>query len=95
MKLVWGHRAHRDLHELIAYIAEDSIQAAELVASRIFKSAEILTQVPCAGRTGRVDSTRELVVLRTPYLLVYRVESSAVRILRVYHGARRWPARFD
>jgi len=39
MKLVWGRRARRDLRELIAYIAEDSIQAAELVASRILKSA--------------------------------------------------------
>lgn len=95
MKLVWGGRARRDLHELIAYIAEDSIQAAELMASRIFKSAEMLMQVPGAGRSGRVGGTRELVVLRTPYLLVYRVESSTVHILRVYHGARRWPARFD
>ena len=95
MKLVWGRRARRDLNELIVYIAEDSVQAAELVATRILKSAEILLKAPLAGRVGRVDGTRELIVLRTPFLLVCRVESSNVRILRVYHGARRWPSRFD
>ena len=95
MKVVWGRRARRDLHELIACIAEDSIQAAELVAARIFKSAELLMEVPRAGRVGRIDGTQELIALRTPYLLVYRIESETVRVLRVYHGARRWPARFD
>lgn len=95
MRLVWGGRARRDLHELISYIAEDSVQAASLVASRILRSAEVLLTAPHAGRLGRVRGTRELVVLRTPYLLVYRVTTRTTRILRVYHGARRWPSRFD
>ena len=95
MRLNWGHRARRDLHELISYIAEDSFQAAELVATRILKTAELLSERPRVGRVGRVNGTREIVVLRTPYLLVYRITSSSVRILRVYHGARKWPARFD
>lgn len=95
MRLLWGRRARRDLHELIVYIAEDSVQAASLVASRILKSAEILIQIPHAGRPGRVNGTRELIVLRTPYLLVYRHSTRSIRILRVYHGARRWPSRFN
>lgn len=95
MTLVWGPRAQRDLHELIAYIAEDSLQAATLVAARILRSAELLVDVPQAGRSGRVAGTRGLVVLRTPYLLVYRTTKRNVRILRVYHGARLWPARFS
>jgi toxin ParE1/3/4 len=94
MRLNWGPRAKRDLHELISYIAEDSIQAAELVATRIFATAELLSERPHVGRPGRVNGTRELVVLRTPYLLVYRIKSGSVRILRVFHGARKWPARF-
>ena len=95
MTLVWGPRARRDLHELIVCIGEDSVQAAALVAARILESAELLLEVPQAGRPGRVAGTRELVVLRTPYLLVYRITKRNVRILRVYHGARRWPSRFD
>ena len=46
-------------------------------------------------RAPAVQGTRELVVPRTPYIIVYRVRSRGVFILRVYRGARRWPARFD
>jgi plasmid stabilization system protein ParE len=28
-----------------------------------------------------------------PYVVPYRIVGSGVRILRVYHTARRWPAR--
>jgi addiction module RelE/StbE family toxin len=94
MKLVWGRRARRDLHELIAYITEDSVQAAEVVAARILKAAELLIEFPRSGRIGRVAGTHERVVGRTPYLLVYQIIYVQIRILRVYHGARKWPVRF-
>lgn len=94
MKLIWSHRARRDLRELIAYIAEDSIQSAEAVADRILKAAESLTEFPRSGRNGRVPGTRERVVDRTPYILAYRIVSGRIRILRVYHSARRWPKQF-
>ena len=95
MKVTWRRRARRDLHELIAYTAEDSIRSAELVAERIWDGVSLLASMPRAGRVGRVAGTRELVVQQTSYILVYRIDKSAVSILRVYHGARRWPARFD
>jgi toxin ParE1/3/4 len=94
MKVIWSLLAKRDLRELIANIAEESIQGAELVAARILKTAEVLAGMPHSGRIGRVSGTREKVVRRTPYILVYRIISRRVRVLRVYHGARRWPARF-
>ena len=84
-----------DLEQLAAYIAQESEQNALLVESRIHGSARLLSRLPGAGRPGRVDGTRELIVLRTPYLLVYCLRSDEIRILRVYHGTRRWPARFD
>ena len=94
MKLVWTQRARRDLRELIAHIAEDSVQAAEVVAAGILNAAELLIEFPRSGRIGRVSGTRERVVGKTPYILVYRIASGRVRILRVYHGAGKWPARF-
>jgi toxin ParE1/3/4 len=42
-----------------------------------------------AGASTR--SPRELVVIGTPYIVVWCVERSAVVILRVLHGAQRWP----
>jgi toxin ParE1/3/4 len=50
-----------------------------------------LVDHPHIGRPARVAGTRELIVPRTPYLLPYRVRGQTVEILRVYHGARRWP----
>ena len=91
MRVIWSYRATRDLHELVANIAEDNIQAAELVAGRILKAAELLAKMPRSGRPGRVPDTRERVVARTPCILAYRIVSGRVRILRVYHGARKWP----
>jgi toxin ParE1/3/4 len=84
-----------DLERLAAYIGEESEQNSLLVEFRIHESAKLLSLIPGAGRPGRVNGTRELVVLRTPYILVYRLKAGTIRVLRVYHGARRWPSRFD
>jgi len=85
----------RDLAELAEYIAGESEQGSELVEARIHEEAKLLSRFPRTGRPGRVTGTRERVVGRTPYILAYRVDSGRVRILRVYHGARRWPSRFE
>jgi toxin ParE1/3/4 len=95
LTVTWRARARRDLRELIAWIANDSVQTADLVADRIWKAVGLLATAPNSGRLGRVAGTRELVVSRTPYILVYRIRKSRLTILRVYRGARRWPARFD
>lgn len=95
MRLIWGRAAARDLEKIAFYIAQDSEQAAHLVEDRIRKAAKLLLLIPDAGRPGRVAGTRELVVLRTHYILVYRRDSDRIRILRVYRGARRWPSKFE
>jgi toxin ParE1/3/4 len=43
------------------------------------------------GRIGRVPGTRELIVGGTPWIIVYRVRADAVEIIRVLHGAQKWP----
>jgi toxin ParE1/3/4 len=95
MKVIWGLRAKRDLHELIAYLLDRSLQGTENVAARIQSSTELLGRMPHAGRLGRIQGSREMVVSNTPYILAYRIVSGRVRILRVYHSARRWPLRMD
>lgn len=54
-----------DLERLAAYIAEESEQNALLVEYRIHESVKLLSLIPAQGRPGRVNGTRELVVLRT------------------------------
>jgi toxin ParE1/3/4 len=45
------------------------------------------------GRLGRVVGTRELIINRTPYIAAYLVTKDAVIILRILHGAQRWPKK--
>lgn len=61
----------------------DAIQAA----------VDRLADHPAMARPARVAGTRELIVVGTPYIVVYRIEAAAVVVFRVMHGARRWPPR--
>jgi len=38
--------------------------------------------------------TRELVIPRTPFIVPYRQVGNTLQMLRIYHGARRWPNAF-
>ena len=58
---------------------------------RIREQVEGLMQFPEIGRPGRIEGTREMVIHRTPYIAAYRIADDTVRILRVLHGAQRWP----
>jgi len=95
MNVIWSPEAIQDLISLRAYIAEDNPAAAQRVSLRIIQMIEeLLPDNPQMGRPGRVPGTRELVIARTPYIVPYRVTGNTLQILRVYHGARRWPNEF-
>ncbi len=93
MKVVLAPQAREDLREILAYIAADNPQAARAVLGRIRERILELRTHPHLGRPGRLPGTRELVVPATPYVVPYQVQDSVVQVLRVYHGARRWPDR--
>jgi len=94
VNIVWSELALDDLESLYGYISKDSPEAGRRTALAIVALVETLPDNPHIGRPGRVPGTRELVVPNTPYVVPYRVHASEVQILRVYHGARRWPDRF-
>lgn len=43
------------------------------------------------GRFGELDGTHELVVTGTPFIVIYRLAEGLIEILRVIHGAQKWP----
>jgi toxin ParE1/3/4 len=95
MNIVWSPQAVADLAALRAYIAEDNKAAAQRTVLRIIRAVEeLLADNPDMRRPGRVPGTRELVVPRTPYMVPYRLRDKHIQVLRVYHGARRWPEKF-
>jgi len=92
-RLLWSQDAETDLDDMTDYIARDDIVAAVEMRDEIERRLESLADHPKVGRRGRVRGTREMVLAGTPYIGVYRIQGDAVVILRVLHGARRWPPK--
>ena len=88
MRLAWTSRARRARTAAIDYTARDNPQAALDQLSQI----KHLPDHPALGRPGRLAGTRELVISGTPFIVVYRIEGDAVRILHFLHGAQQWPS---
>jgi toxin ParE1/3/4 len=72
-------------------------KAAKAVVERIFASTELLASFPYMGRAGRDEGTREWVVPRLPYIVVYEVheERAEVIVIAVFHGAQDLSARLN
>jgi toxin ParE1/3/4 len=89
VKAVLTDPALADLDSLRFFIAGENPAAAKRESARIFNAIDRLAELPSMGRPGRVPATRELVV--APYLVVYTVDGGRLVVLRIIHGARRWP----
>jgi toxin ParE1/3/4 len=95
MMPVWSPQALDDLAALRAYIEKDNPEAGKRVALHVIHNVEtLLRDHPEMGRPGRVPGTRELVIPGTPFIVPYRLIGKEIQILRVFHGARRWPDAF-
>lgn len=92
MRVEWLPEAQRSLAAQLDWVAQHDAWAAIDMGDAVHPAVGRLADHPAVGRPGRVTSIRELVVVGTPYIVVYRVEPSAVVILRVLHSAQRWPA---
>jgi addiction module RelE/StbE family toxin len=93
MKLIWSPRSENELTAIVAYIAEDNIDAALTLDSHITSSAEHLLDYPKKGKPGRVEGTRELIV-HEHYILVYEIAGDELQILSVLHTSRQWPPEY-
>ena len=89
--LRFSARARSQLLAIHEYIAERNLAAAERVGDAISEAVEVLRYFPHSGRRGRVEGTREWVVRRYPYILVYDIDDveEGVTILGVFHSAQK------
>jgi len=92
VQLKWTRASLADLDAVEIYIAEDNSPAVALnIVLNILDTTEsILPEHPEAGRPGREDETRELVIDGIPFIVIYQL-ADRVEILRVMHGAQQWP----
>lgn len=95
LRLEWTSPAADELEAAQTYYHRLNPVAARTLAQRIVDAADGLRERPQIGRPGLREGTREWVVLRTPYVLIYRMTPKAVEILHVWHAAQDWMHHAD
>jgi addiction module RelE/StbE family toxin len=88
--LEWSRRSARDLLKIEEFIARDDASAAEDVISEIINKALLLESHPTLGKRSS-SGHRELVLIRFPFTIVYRLRRNAVVVSRVLHQRQQFP----
>jgi plasmid stabilization system protein ParE len=83
--------AEEDIAAIYASYAERDPDLAGRVSRTIIGAIHGLMAFPLMGREGRVPNTRERIMTRYPYRIVYRVVGEQIFILRVVHQRQNWP----
>jgi len=91
LRIKWTECASRNLNHIRDYVAQDSPQAADKMVVKIIESVEQLLQFSNMGKAGRIMETRECVITGSPYIIVYTVIQNIIYIVRIFHGAPKWP----
>ena len=87
----WKRQAINDLIKIGQHIAKDSPTNAGKMIDLIEGKVTPLAAHPQIGRAGRKAGTYELVAHES-YVVIYRVLTKKIEILRVKHTARQWPS---
>ncbi|MEI9805332.1 MAG: type II toxin-antitoxin system RelE/ParE family toxin [Pseudolabrys sp.] len=88
MKVIYLRGALRDLEAIRSYIAQENPDAAGKVVDRIEQAIARLDVLPLSGRPS-LNGTRLLSVPGYPYVVIHRVSGATVRIVAIFHTARR------
>lgn len=86
----WTARSLDDLNDIVAYIQDRNLLAAENIRLMIEAGANRAGLNPFAYRSGRVAGTREAVV-HPNYVVIFSVTEEAVEIRAVLHARQQYP----
>lgn len=90
MRLEWSKRSLSDRERIFAYYWKvASRRLADEAEDFIVTKAEALVRLNLVHRPGK-GNTRECVMRRFPFTIIYRIEPGAVRVVRVLHQAREY-----
>lgn len=89
MLIKWALTAQEDLKSILQYFIneQDEETGQELVTS-LFGSTARLANFPFSGKPGEIQDTRELVLPKLSYILVYKVNNTTVEIISVLHTSK-------
>jgi toxin ParE1/3/4 len=91
MRVRWTTDAADDLERICDHIAENRPEASRRVAQSVVERIGTLETFPHLGRPGRVHGTREIAFPPLPFVAIYEVRDEQIIVLRIVHGAQRWP----
>jgi plasmid stabilization system protein ParE len=87
----WKKQAINDLIKIGLHIAKDSPANAAKMIDLIEGKVTPLAVHPHVGLTGRKRGTHELAAHESD-VVIYRVLTKKIEILRVKHTAQQWPS---
>jgi toxin ParE1/3/4 len=91
MELRWTEEAAADLEHITDYLFQNAPERAAELVRGIYNAPAALLTFPYRGRVGKKEGTRELVLASLPYVVVYQVSGEVIHIVRILHGAQKWP----
>lgn len=88
--LEWSIRARTDRDAIFTFYAESaSLIIAESAREALRTATRTIARNPLAYRTGK-RGTREYVMRKFPYIVIYRVYPTKLRVVRVLHQTRNY-----
>jgi len=91
MYLRWTEAAAADLERIADYLFVHAPTRAPGLVRSIYEAPDALRSFPHRGRPGKKAGTRELILSPLPWTVIYAVRDDAIDIVRILHGAQRWP----
>lgn len=90
MKVNWTPPARRDLQLAVDAIARQDVDLAIGLLDEADRIDQLLQRVPFTGPRLDASNDRKLRLGRLPYIIIYRVKSGALEILRLHHAKADW-----
>jgi len=91
MQLRWTEEAADDLEHIAGYCRTHTPSRAQDLVRAVYDAPADLLTFPNRGRPGKKEGTRELVLSPLPYIVVYKVLGDIIFVIRILHGAQKWP----
>jgi addiction module RelE/StbE family toxin len=91
MRVRWSDEAASDIQKIAVYLRGKTPLHASRLVQTILLAVARLPDFPGRGRPGKKLGTRELVLAPLPYIVVYTVIEDVIYLVRILHGAQKWP----
>ncbi len=84
--------AREDLAAIHAYFSErDQRDHADHLVRAILVACDSLVRYPLLGKPGELIDTREWLMTRYPYRIVYQIRGESISVARIMDQRQNWP----